>query len=106
MPDEVLSCINFINFAYNKCLYVEICIAEADEGLEKRRKKIKELFEKIPLKFNGNDTWNYTRYKKLIDLEEYKELKYRQKIKEYIEDKIKETDYINKFKKVFSELNE
>ena len=106
MPDEVLSCIHFINFAYNKCLYIEICIAEADEGLEKRRKKIKELLEKIPLKFNGKDTWNYTRYKKLIDLEEYEELNNRQEIKEHIEDKIKETDYINKFKKALSELNE
>lgn len=93
-----------VNFMYKNVMYIEIFIGETDsspDSIIKRNNLKKYLTEKLDFKrFNGNDEWSYTQYKKLITMEDYFNCDNKEELKSLIRERLTEVQdiYINKFK--------
>ena len=112
-PDDIIVHIHFIcNFKWKDCLYVEIAVGKTkdndDISNSKRVKLIELLQEKLGFKkFNGNDDWAYTPYRKILGVEEFYKYNDLEELKFCLEEKIKEIKdlYVVKLQEVLNEYN-
>lgn len=112
-PDGIIVHIHFVcNFKWKKCLYVEIAVGKTKDNdnisSSKRAKLIELLQEKLGFKkFNGNNNWAYTPYRKILGVDEFYKCNDSEELKFCLEEKIKEIKdlYVVKLQEALNEYN-
>lgn len=93
-------------------MYVEIAVGKTkdndDISRSKRAKLIELLQEKLGFKkFNGNNNWAYTPYRKILGVDEFYKCNDSEELKFCLEEKIKEIKdlYVVKLQEALNEYN-
>lgn len=112
-PDDIVVHIQFVgNFRWKNCLYVEIVVTgQFNDNIERNKLKRKELIDflinKLQLKrFNGNENWSYTPYRKVIDSNEFYNCADNKELQRVLNNKIDEikATYIDGLREALNEF--
>lgn len=112
-PDDIVIHIQFVgNFRWKNCLYVEIAVTgKLTDNVEKNKQKRQDLIEcvinKLQFnKFNGDDNWAYTPYRKVIDSNEFYKCADNEELQKLLNSKIDDIKaiYIDGLRDVLNEF--